>query len=120
MNNSVNILGATYSIELKKYDDDPVFKKREAMGYMSGIAHMIVICDAKTYPGCDDLSEEMYNIANKDTLRHEIVHCFLEESGLSSNSFSVDGPWATNEEMIDWFALQGPKIYKAWIEADAI
>jgi hypothetical protein len=28
--------------------------------------------------------------------------------------------WAKNEEMVDWFALQGPKIYAAWKEAGAI
>lgn len=37
--------------------------------------------------------------------RHEIIHAFLEESGLADNS-----EWARNEEMIDWFAIQLPKI----------
>ena len=36
---------------------------------------------------------------------HEIVHAFLHESGLSSNS-----EWAMNEEIADWIALQLPKI----------
>ncbi len=55
----------------------------------------------------------------KATLRHEIVHAFLGESGLSANSNESDA-WARNEEMVDWFALQGPKIYKAWQEAGAV
>jgi len=33
---------------------------------------------------------------------------------------SSNGAWARNEEMIDWFALQGPKILKAWQEAGAL
>lgn len=59
-------------------------------------------------------------ISQKQTLRHEIVHAFFDESGLASSSLGIDGPWAKNEEMVDWFALQGPKIYKAWQEAGAI
>jgi hypothetical protein len=51
-------------------------------------------------------------------VRHEIVHAFLMESGLDESSNPADA-WATNEEMVDWFARQGPKIYKAWKEADA-
>ncbi len=49
------------------------------------------------------------------TARHEIVHAFLAESGLDQNS-----DWARNEEIVDWIALQGPKIFKAWQEAGAI
>jgi hypothetical protein len=28
--------------------------------------------------------------------------------------------WATNEEMVDWIAIQGPKIYSAWKDASAL
>ena len=37
------------------------------------------------------------------------------ESGLDSNSNSADS-WATNEEMVDWFAIQSPKIFKVFNE----
>lgn len=46
---------------------------------------------------------------------NEIVHAFLLESGLDENS-----EWARNEELVDWIAIQGPKIWKAWQEADAV
>lgn len=55
----------------------------------------------------------------KQVLRHEIVHAFLFESGLSANSSNATS-WASCEEMVDWFAIQGPKILKAWQEADAL
>ncbi|KRL39910.1 hypothetical protein [Liquorilactobacillus nagelii] len=42
-------------------------------------------------------------------LRHEIVHAFLFESGLDCNS-----DWARNEEIVDWIALQFPKINKVF------
>ena len=46
----------------------------------------------------------------KATLRHEIIHAFLFESGLQTCAFTIEGPWAENEEMIDWFANMIPKM----------
>ena len=51
--------------------------------------------------------------------RHEIVHAFLEESGLAECSGTRDA-WAMNETMVDWIARMGEKIYKAWSDAGAI
>ena len=48
-------------------------------------------------------------------MRHEIIHAFLCESGLAENS-----DWATNEELVDWIAIQAPKLIKAWKDADAL
>lgn len=45
----------------------------------------------------------------RTTLLHELIHGFLFESGL--NSESTDD-WAENEEMVDWLALQLAKIEK--------
>ena len=42
-------------------------------------------------------------------LRHEIIHAFLYESGLYTNT---ENQWAVNEEIVDWFAIQLPKITK--------
>jgi hypothetical protein len=53
-------------------------------------------------------------------LRHEIVHAFLNESGIRDNAAHIDFAWSKNEEMVDWFAIQGEKIYKAWKEAGAL
>lgn len=47
--------------------------------------------------------------------RHEIIHAFLFESGLAENS-----EWAQNEEMIDFFAIQFPKLLEAFKAADAL
>ena len=44
-----------------------------------------------------------------------MIHAFLHESGLAVNS-----DWAQNEEMVDWFALQAPKLFKAFKEAGAL
>ncbi len=45
----------------------------------------------------------------KEVLRHEVVHAFLYESGLGANSNTAEH-WAVDEEIVDWIALQLPKI----------
>ena len=47
------------------------------------------------------------------------MHAFLYESGLDGQSCNVDC-WAKNEEMIDWFALQSKKIFKAFKKVGAL
>lgn len=44
----------------------------------------------------------------------------MARSGLNVNSLPCEDGWATNEEMVDWIAIQGPKIFKAWKEAGAL
>ena len=47
-------------------------------------------------------------------IRHEIIHAFLFESGLG---FNVENrPLGQSETMVDWFALQYPKIKKVFEE----
>ena len=117
---TVNVLGAEYTITVKKYDEDEAFERLSIDGYCDGQIKSIVICDMSTYKGWEHEPKETIEISQKQTLRHEIVHAFFDESGLASSSLGIDGPWAKNEEMVDWFALQGPKIYKAWQEVGAI
>lgn len=52
----------------------------------------------------------------KKVLRHEIVHAFLYERGLWQNSYGSKC-WAQNEEMVDWIAIQEPKLNRAFKEA---
>lgn len=115
----LNILGTEYALCIKKYDEDEEFKRLGCGGYCAWLEHQIVICDMHTYPGWENETEQSLAIQQKQTLRHEIVHAFLNESGLADNSNGVDA-WARNEEMVDWFALQGPKIYKIWREVGAL
>lgn len=115
----VNILGTEYTIITKKYSEDTTFERYKAGGYCSGAEKSIVLCDMSTYPGWEDETDAARDEQIKEILRHEIVHAFLNESGLSSNSNESDA-WARNEEMVDWFAIQGPKILRAWQETEAL
>lgn len=117
---ALNILGTEYNIEVKKYDDDPSFEKLSFVAYCSGITKRIVLCDLHTRPGWEDETEEAIQKAMNLNLRHEIVHAFFHESGLMESSLAYGEAWAQNEEMVDWIAIQGQKIYKAWQEARCI
>lgn len=116
----VSILGTDYPIIIKKYDEDDTFQNRSIDGYCDNLNKEIVLCDMTTYKGWENESKKDAEIQQKYNLRHEIVHAFLNESGLGFSSFQCDVPWAKNEEMIDWIALQGEKIFKAWQEAGAL
>ena len=116
----ISILGTEYTISKVKYDQDPDFAKSSISGYCDPALKQIVICDMSTHPGYEDYTKESWAITEQDTLRHEIVHAFFNESGLQDCSLQPAGPWAKNEEMIDWIALVGPRIMKAWHEAGAL
>lgn len=117
---TVNVLGTEYTITVKKYDEDEAFERRSIDGYCDGLTKQIVVCDMSTYKGWEHEPPETISAAQKQTLRHEIVHAFFYESGLGDSTFSVDVAWAKNEEMVDWIAWQGQKIYKAWGGAGAL
>lgn len=104
----VSILGTMYHI---KYDvtADQESILENSRGYMDETSKSLVIGEADT--DCDCASIEY--LKNK-TLRHEIIHAFLVESGLGNSSFTVNGPWADNEEMVDWIARQFTKIQKVY------
>lgn len=116
----IDILGTEYQVCVKEYTDDSYFAKRTASGFCDSQTKTICICDMKTYPGFEDETPEHCAAYQREVFRHEIVHAFFAESGLDDNANTVEGPWARNEEMVDWIALQGAKIYAAWQAAGAL
>lgn len=90
------------------------------MGYCDGELKLIVLADLDDKERfCFD-SELQKDISAKETLRHEIVHAFFNESGLCGNSLQYSGAWSQNEELVDWIALQFPKLLKAFEEVGAL
>lgn len=89
-------------------------------GYCDEILKKIVICNMNTYPSFEKDTAEKCHETEKTILRHELIHAVLSESGLSCSSLQYSGGWAKNEEMIDFFAIQYPKIEKIMLEADKI
>lgn len=107
----INILGTAYTIEYKEYEEDTKFKDNGWAAYICEQSKKIVIGKMSTFPDNQEESEYVCQEAEKGNLRHELIHAFLSESGLSSNSSQFEGPWALNEEMVDWFAMQSIKIF---------
>ncbi len=104
----VNILGTEYEIKIVPASELP-----NKAGDTDFFTKVISLSDLQDI----DFEESTKGIEGfkKHTLRHEIFHAFMFESGLDMQS--NDGvPWAINEEMIDWHAIQSPKIYKVFAE----
>lgn len=106
---TINVLGTNVKIVFRKEAEDP--KLEELMGYYDSSVSMIVV----KIPEGDKFSLANLENCQMKTLRHEIIHAFLYESGMDWNASGTDC-WATNEEMVDWFAIQAPKIYKIFRE----
>ena len=106
---TINVLGTDVRILFRKESEDA--KLEELGGYFDSSENLIVV----RIPEKD--KNNLGNIENwqKKVLRHEIIHAFLHESGLDWNSAPADS-WATNEEMVDWMAIQMPKICKVFRE----
>ena len=118
---TVNVLGTPYRVLMKKYKEEPAFERSGIDGYCDSHQKITVVCDMATYPGWEHEPTRTVRTVQKGTLRHEIVHAFLNESGLQDSAFRLtERAWARNEEMVDWIAIQGPKIYKAWRDIRAV
>lgn len=118
----VNILGTEYTIELK--EEDPGFIRRsvyDICAFVDVVLKRIVVKDNRKSVTCKNNEYELNKLPliEKKSLRHEIVHAFLYESGLDGSTKSTCA-WSRNEEMVDWFALQGPKICEAWKQSGAL
>lgn len=112
----INILGQKWIIFYK--DEDPAFDK--CRGYTDGALKNIVIQNEKIDDE-DVLSTnlESQHLDKLRVVRHEIVHAYLYECGLAESSLEAES-WAVNEEMVDWFARLGPKIYATWKELKVV
>lgn len=115
----IDVLGTKYTVVRVKAGQDEYMDKMHFGGYCDGILKRIVLLDLKTVPDWQEESEDRITQQEKETMRHELIHAFLNESGLEWNSHSCDA-WAKNEEMVDWFAIQMPKLLKAFKAADCL
>lgn len=111
----VQILGTTYKISFKNEKDEPNLESN--WGFCDFHTKEICIRDdieVETKDSCKNLVD-----FKKKVMRHEILHAFLYESGLRENSCRITA-WAENEEMVDWMAIQFPKLYKIYKELDIL
>lgn len=114
MKSYVDVLGTRYKIEVHKISEDRFMKENRYDGYCSEYEKLIVIADINEEKYFDMANDNEKAAIEKSILRHEIVHAFLNESGLSSNANAFGDAWTKNEELIDWIAIQIPKIVEAY------
>lgn len=108
----VNILGSTYKVYLNVPSHmDPQLDG--LFGYTSFHDKKIVVADVRTIPGWESADDAAAFDTFACTVRHEVIHAYLMESGLNGSANSTDC-WARNEEMVDWFAIQMPKLVKTF------
>ena len=103
----LNVLGTEYTIELKALGNE------DTDGYCDYTSKHIVIRSDNTN------KVENFEQAKRKILRHEIIHAFLSESGLQSN-FEHAEKWGHDETMVDWIAIQFPKLLEAFKAADCL
>lgn len=107
----IDVLGTPYSLVISNESKD--IKLKDMEGYCDNTIKRCVVDDysvnSEDYHRKSNLEGQM-----KKNIRHELTHAFLFESGLAENS-----DWAMCEEMVDWIAMQGLKLFKAWKEAGA-
>lgn len=116
----IDVLGTKYTVKRVNNGQDDYMEKMHFGGYCDSVDKQIVILNLKSCPDWEKEPEERIRTVEKTTMRHELIHAFLNESGLQHNAFAPEGAWARNEEMVDWFALQMPKLLKAFKEADCL
>jgi len=106
----INILGTEYTItELLRHEDE---KLSENDGYCDNYSKEIVVLkDVAPHP----MNVADLEAAKNKVIRHELIHAFLFESGLAENS-----EWGQDETLVDWMAIQIPKIVNAMKEVEAL
>lgn len=117
---TVNILGTAYRIEIHKFSEDKELIENSWSGYCGDETPVIVLADfddSEYFKFIDETDKDNYA---KRCLRHEIIHAFLNESGLKDSAQRNRIAWSRNEEMVDWIAIQSPKILKAYVEVGAL
>lgn len=108
----VNILGTDYTIKECTVDEDSYLK--DCDGYCDKSSKEIVICKNR-----DDNQLKDWEWYRKKVMRHEIIHAFLYESGLAEN-FEHANEFGQDETMVDWIAMQFPKILEVYKEAGCL
>lgn len=83
---TIDVLGTKYNVYWSDADHDDKLKSND--GYVMPERKLIV------------LDRRNRATHQEHIFKHEIVHAFLYEGGLSDQS------WAENEEIVDWIALQ--------------
>lgn len=103
----IDILGTEYEIKYATEQEYSGLRGRTGCcDRSSKTIHILSDWDTKQYHAWDNVDSVI-----NETKRHEIVHAFLFESGLTEMS--------NDEVYVDWIAMQFPKLLEAFKAVDA-
>ena len=108
----VNILGTEYTIIEQTEKENP--KMVGNNGICEQYSKKIIIVPLSEYANEPNAFEKVEDF-HKKVIRHEVIHAFFGESGLMAQS-----DYAENEELVDWIAIQFPKMLKVFEELGVI
>lgn len=103
----MNILGTDYEL-IKDCDE---LTERNVDGECQSYGKVIRIRPLKKMllpVDSDAIKQQRYN----EVVRHEVIHAFFHESGL-------DG-YSADEQLVDWLAMQFPKMYRLFKEHEVL
>lgn len=103
---TVNILGTEYTVEEKEE-----IIKQGADGLCYPYSNKIHIRPLESMLD-DDSTKEEKEKCFKESLSHECIHAYFRESGLYS--------YMRDETLVDWIAVQMPKMVKTFRELDIL
>ena len=106
----VNILGQEYEIKHLSEDEYPKLKVMEANGLAELYSKELII-EKNINPMSGKEFANFDQFKNK-VIRHEIVHAFFHEAGITE--------YTNDERLVDFIALQAPKMLKVFQEAECI
>ena len=109
---TVNVLGTDYSVIFASEQEEPRLCGMD--GFCDDSVKEIYVDDMSKAAKSPDSKKDLETYRKK-VVRHELIHAMLSESGLQSES-----AWAMNEEMVDWIAIQGPKLMEVWSAAKCL
>lgn len=105
----INILGTEYDHEHSTVVMDG--RLRDCDGYTDTFAKTIVL-DRDMIDSNDIKTTSNPKAYTRKVLRHETIHAFFSESGLRD--------YSDDEVLVDWIAVQAPKMFKLWKEIGAL
>jgi hypothetical protein len=104
----IDILGTEYDfIETSDKEDDVLADKD---GYTDVYSKRIVVENGYNETTRD--ATKNFNEFKQKVKRHECIHAIFYEAGMSA--------WHNDENLVDFLAIQFPKMLKAFQDADAI
>lgn len=103
---TINILGTEYILE----QDESIIDK-DCDGLCAEYSKKISIRPVHEML-CKDCTDQEREKRYNEVLRHEIIHAAFSESGLDD--------YSNNEQLVNWIAIQFPKLFKLFNELECL